>query len=81
MEEVLVNKFTTQAGGVWAEVVLNRPQRKNAITGPLGIRLAESINILNADDQVQAIMLRGEVRIKRCSNATSLLLAPCKGMP
>ena len=60
MEEVLVNKFTTQAGGVWAEVVLNRPQRKNAITGPLGIRLAESINILNADDQVQAIMLRGE---------------------
>ena len=60
MKEVLVNKFTTEAGGVWAEVVLNRPVRKNAITGPLGIALAESINALNADQQVQAIMLRGE---------------------
>ena len=60
MEEVLVNKFTTQAGGVWAEVVLNRPERKNAITGPLGVGLAERVNALNADDEVQAIMLRGE---------------------
>ncbi len=60
MEEVLVNKFTTQAGGVWAEVVLNRPERKNAITGPLGIGLAESVSALNEDHEVQAIMLRGE---------------------
>lgn len=60
MEEVLVNKFTTQAGGIWAEVVLNRPERKNAITGPLGVGLAESVNALNADAEVQAIMLRGQ---------------------
>ena len=60
MDEVVVNKFTTEAGGVWAEVVLNRPERKNAITGPLGVGLAKGINELAADDQVQAIMLRGE---------------------
>ena len=63
MEEVLVNKFTTQAGGVWAEVVLNRPERKNAITGPLGVGLAERVNALNADDEVQAIMLLSLIHI------------------
>ena len=47
MDEVVVNKFTTEAGGVWAEVALNRPERKNAITGPLGVGLAKGINELN----------------------------------
>jgi enoyl-CoA hydratase/carnithine racemase len=60
MNEVVVNRFTTQSGAVWAEVVLNRPEHKNAITGPLGLGLVQSINMLNADEQVQSIMLRGE---------------------
>lgn len=43
----------------WAEVILSRPERKNAITGPLGIALAEALNSLNTDDGVQLAMLRG----------------------
>ncbi|MEM7018570.1 MAG: enoyl-CoA hydratase/isomerase family protein [Pseudomonadota bacterium] len=43
----------------WAEVVLSRPERKNAITGPLGIALAEAMNELNQDDTVQLALLRG----------------------
>ena len=43
----------------WAELVLNRPERRNAINGPLGRALARALESLNADDQVQAIVLRG----------------------
>ena len=43
----------------WAEVILNRPQRGNAINGPLGERLATTFEHLNAIDRVQAVLLRG----------------------
>ena len=43
----------------WAEVILNRPERKNAITGPLGEALAAAVTQLNARDDVQVILLRG----------------------
>ena len=43
----------------WAEIILSRPERKNAITGPLGIALAEALNTLNNDDAVQLALLRG----------------------
>ena len=43
----------------WAEVVLSRPERKNAITGPLGVALAGVLNELANDDDVQLVMLRG----------------------
>lgn len=46
------------AGG-WAEVVLNRPARKNAITGPLGESLAAGLLNLNETDDVKVILLRG----------------------
>ena len=45
--------------GRWAEVVLNRPERRNAIDGPLGEGLAAAIERASADDGVQAILLRG----------------------
>ena len=31
----------------WAELILNRPASRNAIDGPLGIRLAEQLEALN----------------------------------
>lgn len=43
----------------WAEVILSRPERKNAITGPLGVALAEALSSLNKNDAVQLVMLRG----------------------
>lgn len=43
----------------WAEIVLNRPERRNAINGPLGEALAAAVKRAGADDGVQAILLRG----------------------
>lgn len=43
----------------WAELVLNRPERKNAITGPFGVALAERLQELNDRDDVRVILLRG----------------------
>ncbi len=43
----------------WGEVILNRPARKNAITGPLGEALAAAMSELNANDDVRVILLRG----------------------
>lgn len=58
-DAVLAYKHETAEGGAWGEVVLHRPARKNAITGPLGEGLAEAIQLLDADAQVQGILLRG----------------------
>lgn len=41
------------------EVMLNRPERKNAITGPLGIALAEALTSASNDPDVRVIILRG----------------------
>ncbi len=43
----------------WAEVVLNRPERKNAINGPLGLALTARLAELDARDDVRVILLRG----------------------
>ena len=43
----------------WGEVVLNRPERRNAIDGPLGEQLAAAIHQADGDDGVQAVLLRG----------------------
>ncbi len=45
--------------GGWAEVVLNRPETKNAINGPLGLSLAAAVRDLDDNDDVQVIVLRG----------------------
>ena len=58
-DDVLVNKHHEEAGACWGEVILNRPERKNAIVGPLGAGLADGIAMLDADTEVQAIVLRG----------------------
>ncbi|MFK7916272.1 MAG: enoyl-CoA hydratase/isomerase family protein [Pseudomonadales bacterium] len=59
MAEVEWHKRRTTAGGCWGEIVLNRPERKNAITGPLGIHLTAALSELGSDQEVQAILLRG----------------------
>ena len=54
MNEVLVERHDG-----WAEVVLNRPERKNAIVGPLGAQLSAVIEEFNKDSAVRLILLRG----------------------
>ena len=41
--------------GGWAEVVLNRPETKNAINGPLGSGLAAMVRDLDDNDDVQFV--------------------------
>lgn len=43
----------------WVEVVLNRPEKKNAINGPFGEALAAALQAASDDEAVQAIVLRG----------------------
>jgi enoyl-CoA hydratase/carnithine racemase len=45
--------------GPVAEVILNRPERKNAVTGPMAVALAEAIREVSADDGIVALVLRG----------------------
>ena len=42
-----------------AEVTLNRPAQKNAITGPFGQALAAQINNANDDPEVRVVLLKG----------------------
>ncbi len=49
---------TVQHDG-WAEIVLNRPEVKNAIDGPLGIALAQSLLDASADTDNRVLLLRG----------------------
>ena len=43
----------------WAQLTLNRPERRNAIVGPLATELASAIRALDEDEDVQAILLCG----------------------
>ena len=54
MSEVNVEK-----GDGWAQVILNRPERKNAINGPLGLKLRDAFEALSVDDEVSVILFRG----------------------
>ncbi len=42
------------------EIVLDRPDRRNSLTGPLAVALREAIEELSADDAVKVILIRGE---------------------
>ena len=42
--------------GRWAELILNRPERRNAINGPLGLGLSEALRTIDSDPQIQAVL-------------------------
>ena len=48
-----------ERAGTVAEVVLNRPERKNAITGPLAVALREALIECDGDPGIHAVLLRG----------------------
>lgn len=43
----------------WAEVVLNRPERRNAIDGTLAADLQATLDAVRADASLRAVVLRG----------------------
>ena len=54
-----------------ATVVLNRPEKLNALTKPMWRRLGEAIRELSADDSLRCIVLRGagSPRSSGCSSS------------
>ncbi len=42
-----------------ARVRLNRPERRNALTGPLAVELAETIEAVNDDDAISVVAIGG----------------------
>ncbi len=45
--------------GPWSEIILNRPDRKNSLTGPLATALLAAIESLSAEDDTRVIVIRG----------------------
>jgi len=49
----------TERRGAVAHVILNRPERRNALTGPLADGLLAALRAVSADDDVSVIVVRG----------------------
>jgi len=49
----------TERHGAVAHVILNRPERRNALTGPLADELLEALTTASEDDDVSIIVVRG----------------------
>ncbi|MCH8257649.1 MAG: enoyl-CoA hydratase/isomerase family protein, partial [Proteobacteria bacterium] len=44
----------------WAEIVINRPERRNALIPPLAGEITAAIHTLQDEDEIACIILRGE---------------------
>jgi enoyl-CoA hydratase/carnithine racemase len=56
LEHVVV---ITEKHAGWAELILNRPERCNAITGSIAEALASEIKTMDADEDVNIILFPG----------------------
>jgi len=54
-----MNEVILELHDGWAELILNRPESRNAINGPMGIALAQHLEALNQSSDVGAVLLRG----------------------
>ena len=54
MSEILVERH-----GPWAEIIFNRPERRNAINHGFGLKFRDALRELNADDSVGVVVLSG----------------------
>jgi enoyl-CoA hydratase/carnithine racemase len=43
----------------WAELILNRPERRNAIDGTLAVAMLDTLRALEADPSIRAVVMRG----------------------
>ncbi|HPU52347.1 MAG TPA: enoyl-CoA hydratase/isomerase family protein [Burkholderiaceae bacterium] len=54
-----MNEVLCERHDGWAELILNRPDRRNAIDGPLAEAMLTHLLALNADSSIRVIVLRG----------------------
>ena len=57
MSEPLVSRYGHHG---WMEIALNRPERRNAVIGPMVDQLIEAIDAADRDSGLRVILLRGE---------------------
>jgi enoyl-CoA hydratase/carnithine racemase len=57
MSGQLVNRYAHEG---WLEIALNRPERRNAVIGPLVYQLIDAIDVADLDENVGVILIRGE---------------------
>ena len=55
-----MNEVRLEIEGAVAEIVLNRPERKNSVTGPLAVAARQAVESAEANPEVRVILLRGE---------------------
>ena len=55
----MTDDLVTERDGEIVTLTLNRPEKLNAMTKPLWGRLGEAVRVLDADDDVRCIVLRG----------------------
>jgi enoyl-CoA hydratase len=55
----MADNILVQRDGVIATVVLNRPDKLNALTRPMWVRLGQVFEELHADDDVRCLVIRG----------------------
>ena len=58
-DTVWPDSVLVQRQGLRADVVLNRPERRNALVAPMMARLRNVLQELSVDDTVNVILLRG----------------------
>ena len=56
----MADEVRLELDGAVAEIILNRPERKNAVTGPLAEAATAAVAQAEADPTVRVILLRGE---------------------
>ncbi len=62
MEAEVLYARREEAGAVWAEITLNRPEKGNALNRAMVERLGALANEISADRAVRAVVLRGRGR-------------------
>ena len=55
----MTETLMVQRTGTIATVVLNRPEKLNALTKPMWQQLGEAVKTLSADPEVRCIVIRG----------------------
>ena len=54
MAEIIIERH-----GSWAEIIFNRPERRNAINCGFGLLFRDALRALNAEPEIRAIVLSG----------------------
>ncbi|MFP6814417.1 MAG: enoyl-CoA hydratase-related protein, partial [Pseudomonadales bacterium] len=44
----------------WAEIAINRPERRNSIIPPVSVAIADALDEVADDEDIACVLLRGE---------------------